>query len=187
MKKLPPLNKNINNSKLDANCINFIPAYYFYTNEGFLFIKSKFIILSKSKNIFDEAYYGQSKDFYLSLCLPVISLDGINILLLNNIPEEYKNNAYKYFTYDCCDSEQDVLISFFDVNEPELLDILTDKGLKQLLSIQKIYENYEACSLIRNRIEDNKSFIDIDLKDNIQFLEKLGEKFKKLQESTTYK
>lgn len=169
MKRIPKIEKEEKiEVKLSAHTVNMVSLKSFFkSRSGYLYMDSDVDILDKTKKVDQESKtysHREEGGWYIKrVALPVISLDGVLVLLLDNCSKEdaaWLHNGSVVPVLQVTDDSYK--ITAFDVEDIDLLTKLSSKGLEQLLSFFVASENWRCAGIVQNVIKDAKFLQDHD-------------------------
>ena len=151
---------------LKPYCINLISMGYLLQYNGEYLLKNDVEVTEYTKDIhtvskraLDGTFESEHANNFI--LLPILYLDGIIVLLENDLTPEHKDIVYNSWNipgvYSSFDFDTVKAINFYDVDDLNMLDCLTHEGMLQLEKYYAAKENYNSAIILRDlRVEEEK-------------------------------
>jgi hypothetical protein len=164
MKKLPKYEKpelGINDI-FKPKLINLVSMSSFFKDGEMLFIDTKPRVIKSVPEIHTKSHTILLNTKWRSeyvIQLPIINLDGVLILLYDNLTSEHKeflsNDTIVPKFNNSTKTANSYNVEFYSMEDPDLLEELTVEGMKQLKDYFVASEDFELAFIVDNRIKDD--------------------------------
>lgn len=169
MRELPKFEpkKKVLSKVFEENLVNMVSLGSFFRYNNKLFIVEKPSITKTFTDIKTESQFLEMRTqshIISQIHYPVVSFDGVLVLLMNNIPDTHKRFLYSKrlvpeFTKNSSTYDSHP-VEFYDTQDPDIMTELSPKGMEQLKSFYIAGEEFECATIIKHAIEDDEALLE---------------------------